>query len=316
MGETAFWRGARVWVAGHRGMVGSAIMRRLQGSGATLLTATRDEADLRRQAETEAWVAAHRPDVVFLAAARVGGIFANDAWPGAFLYDNLAIAANVIEAARLNGVRKLVFLGSTCVYPKHAPQPIDEDSLLTGQLEPTNEWYAVAKIAGLKLCAAYRRQYGCDFIAAHPSNLYGPHDDFDLETSHVLSALIRKAHEAKCAGAPGMTVWGTGAPLREFTHVDDLADGLVFAAERYGGERALNIGAGEEVSIAELAGIVKAAVGYEGEIVYDPSKPDGTPRKIADSSRIRALGWAPKIPLREGVAAAYRWYLDNVAPAR
>ena len=310
-----FWRDRLVWVAGHRGMVGGALIRRLGASGARLLTATRGEVDLRRQADTEAWMAAHRPDIVFLAAATVGGILANDSRPGEFLYDNLAIAANVIEGARRIGAAKLVFLGSTCVYPKMAAQPIEEDALLSGPLEPTNEWYAVAKIAGLKMCAAYRRQYGCDFIAAHPSNLYGPGDDFDLAGSHVLPALIRKAHEAKQAGAPALTVWGSGAPLREFTHVDDLAHGLVFAAEHYAEERAINIGSGEEITIADLARLVADVVGFEGMIAYDRTKPDGAPRKIANSDRIRALGWAPRIPLRQGVADAYAWYLEHAAEA-
>jgi GDP-L-fucose synthase len=308
--------GKRVFVAGHRGMVGAALVRRLAGEGCSLVTAGRGELDLRRQAETESWFAATRPQVVFLAAARVGGILANRDRPGEFLYDNLMIAANVMEAARRGGVEKLVFLGSSCVYPKLAPQPIPEESLLTGPLEPTNQWYAVAKIAGIKMAEAYRQQYGCHFISAQPSNLYGPGDNFDLAASHVLPALIRKAHEAKRAGAAEMTVWGSGTPLREFLHVDDLADALVHLARTYDGAEPVNIGSGEEVSIGRLAEMVAAAVGFGGRLGFDASKPDGTPRKVVDVSRLAALGWRHRIRLEEGLASTYAWFLEHQAEAR
>jgi len=294
-------------------MVGSALLRRLDRVGAALLTAPRAELDLLRQAAVEDWVAEQAPDVAFIAAARVGGIVANDSAPGRFLYENLAIASNAIEACRSAGVRKVVFLGSTCVYPKHAPQPIPEDALLTGPLEPTNQWYAIAKIAGVMMCDAYRREYGCDFISAHPSNLYGPGDNYDLHESHVMAALIRKAHEAKATGAARMEVWGTGAPLREFTHVDDAADALVHLAEHYAAEGAVNIGTGEEIAIRDLARLICEVVGFEGDLSFDETKPDGTPRKVADASTLRALGWAPRIPLRAGIAQAYEWFLANDA---
>jgi GDP-L-fucose synthase len=300
--------GKRIWVAGHRGMVGSALVRRLADEGCEVLTVGRDEVDLRRQAETEAWMAEAKPDAVILAAARVGGIAANDAYPGEFLHDNLAIQTNVIEGARRLGVGKLLFLGSSCIYPKLAPQPIPEEALLTGPLESTNEWYAIAKIAGLKLCQAYRRQYGCDFISAMPTNLYGPGDNFDLEGSHVLPALIRKTFEAKVERRPELVVWGSGAPQREFLHVDDCADALVHLLKTYSGEIHVNVGSGQEVSIAELAELVTEVTGFEGAIVYDRSRPDGTPRKRLDVSRLTALGWTPRIDLARGVAETCRWY--------
>lgn len=298
----------RVFVAGHRGMVGQALMRRLKRENCAVLTARRDHVDLRRQTDVEHWMASQRPDVVFLAAAKVGGILANSTNPGDFLYDNLMIEANVIEAARQVGVEKLIFLGSSCIYPKHAPQPIHESALLTGPLEATNEWYAIAKITGIKLCQAYRRQYGCDFIAAQPTNLYGPVDNFDLETSHVVPALLRKAHEAKLHGDSDITVWGSGKPLREFLHVDDLADALVFLLKHYSKEEIVNVGSGDEVSIRELATLVCQAVGFNGELAFDASKPDGTPRKLVDTTRLHALGWLPRTGLREGLAETYNWF--------
>ena len=252
-----------------------------------------------------------RPNVVFLAAARVGGILANDAYPADFLYDNLMIEANVIRAGFEVGVEKLIFLGSSCIYPKFAPQPIVEDALLTGALEPTNEWYAIAKIAGIKLCQAYRRQHGADFISAMPTNLYGPGDNFDLNSSHVLPALIRKAHEAKVSSACAFAIWGTGAARREFLHVDDCADALVHLAKRYSGEAHVNVGSGDEITIFELAKLVAATVGFAGRIKRDPSKPDGTPRKLMSSQKIRGMGWAPKIPLPDGVASVYRWFVES-----
>lgn len=298
-------RGRRVWVAGHRGMVGSALVRRLASEDCEILTAGREAANLVRQAEVEAWMEANRPEVVFVAAAKVGGISANNAFPAEFLYENLMIEANIIHAARRLGVAKLVFLGSTCIYPRLAPQPMPESALLTGPLEPTNEWYAIAKIAGIKLCQAYRRQYGCDFIAAQPTNLYGPGDNYDLETSHVLPALLRKAHEAKVSGAASLTVWGSGAPRREFLHVDDLADAVVFLAKSYSGEEQVNVGSGEEVTIRQLAQLVCEAVGFDGALTFDASRPDGTPRKLADVAKLNALGWRARIPLREGVRRVY-----------
>ncbi|MGN6584040.1 MAG: GDP-L-fucose synthase [Rhizobiaceae bacterium] len=304
--------GKRVWVAGHRGLVGSALLRRLARENVVLLTAGKDELDLRRQADVENWMARRKPQVVFMAAAKVGGIHANDSYPADFLYDNLMIEANVVHAGYLSGVEKLVLLGSTCIYPKLAPQPIPEEALLSGSLEPTNEWYAVAKIAGIKLAQAYRRQHGCDFISAQPSNLYGPGDNFDLETSHVLPALIRKAHEAKHAGTKTLSVWGSGTPLREFLHVDDLADALVFLARSYSGESPINVGSGSELSIRDLAQAVCAAVGFQGTLVFDSSKPDGTPRKLADSSKLAAMGWRPRIGIEEGLRSTYDWYLEQV----
>lgn len=306
-------RGRTVFVAGHRGMVGSAIVRRLASEGCEVLTAGRDALDLIDQAATRAWFARERPDAVFLAAARVGGILANDSYPADFLYDNLMIEANVIEAAFRTGVGKLLFLGSSCIYPKFAEQPIREDALLTGPLEPTNEWYAVAKIAGIKLAQAYRRQHGCDFISAMPTNLYGPGDNFDLASSHVLPALIRKAHEAKLAGAASFTIWGSGTPRREFLHVDDLAEACVFLMRHYSDDEHVNVGSGSDVAIVELAELVARTVGFAGTIERDTSKPDGTPRKLMDTSRLNAMGWSPRIGLEEGVAATYRWFLDHHA---
>jgi GDP-L-fucose synthase len=305
--------GKRVWVAGHRGLVGSALVRRLSREDVELLTVGRDELDLRRQADVEAWMAEERPQAVFMAAARVGGIHANDRYPADFLYENLMIEANIVHAAWLTGVEKLVLLGSTCVYPKLAPQPIPEEALLSGPLEPTNQWYAVAKIAGIKLVQAYRRQHGCDFIAVQPTNLYGPGDNFDLETSHALPALIRKVHEARQAGAPDLPVWGSGTPLREFLHVDDLADALVFLVRNYGGEMPVNVGSGKEISIRDLARTVCAVIGFRGRLVFDATKPDGTPRKLADISRLTAMGWHPRIGLEEGIASTYDWYLAHGA---
>ena len=303
--------GKRVYVAGHKGMVGSALVRRLGSEDCEILTSDR-AVDLREQGAVRGWFAAHRPDAVIVAAAKVGGILANDSYPGEFLYDNLMIEANLIEAARQAEVGKLLFLGSSCIYPKLAPQPISEDALLTGPLEPTNEWYAVAKIAGIKLCQAYRRQYGCDFISAMPTNLYGPGDNYDLKGSHVLPALLRKAYEAREAGAGSIEIWGSGTPRREFLHVDDLADACVFLLTRYSGEQHVNVGYGDDLSIAELARLVCRAVGFTGELVFDRSKPDGTPRKLMDSSRIRQLGWAPRIALEDGVASTYREFLAEL----
>ena len=304
--------GKSIFVAGHGGMVGSAIVRRLAGEQCEVLTAPRT-LDLREQAQSRDWFAANRPEVVVVAAAKVGGILANDSYPGEFLYDNLMIEANVIEAARQQGTAKLLFLGSSCIYPRLAPQPIAEEALLTGPLEPTNEWYALAKIAGIKLCQAYRRQYGCDFISAMPTNLYGSDDNFDLESSHVLPALIRKAHEAKLSGASEMVVWGSGVPLREFLHVDDLADACIFLLRQYSDESHINVGSGSEISILDLAAMVARIVGYEGAILCDPSKPDGTPRKLMDSGRVEALGWRPSIALEDGIADVYRRFRTGAA---
>ncbi|HET8611544.1 MAG TPA: GDP-L-fucose synthase [Sphingomonas sp.] len=308
-------RGKRVFVAGHRGMVGSAIARRLAREGCTILTAGRAELDLKDQAAVRGWFDRERPDAVFLAAAKVGGILANDSFPADFLYDNLMIEANVIEAAHRTDVAKLLFLGSSCIYPKFAEQPIREEALLTGPLEPTNEWYAVAKIAGIKLCQAYRRQHGRDFIAAMPTNLYGPGDNFDLKSSHVLPALIRKAHEAKEAGAATIEIWGTGAPRREFLHVDDLADACVFLMEHYSGDEHVNVGSGSDISILELTELVNRVVGFTGAVTRDTSKPDGTPRKLMDSGRIAAMGWTSSIPLEEGIADAYAAFRRSLVAA-
>jgi GDP-L-fucose synthase len=308
--------GKRVFVAGHRGMVGSALVRRLAREDcAEILTVGRETLDLRRQAEVEAWMLKARPQAVFVPAAKVGGILANDAYPADFLYENLAIAANLIHAAHLAHVEKLMFLGSSCIYPKHAPQPIVEEALLTGPLEPTNEWYAVAKIAGLKLCAAYRRQHGRDFISAMPTNLYGPGDNFDLASSHVIPALVRKAHEAKTTGASSMEIWGTGTPRREFLHVDDCADALVHLMTRYSGEIHINVGSGEDLTIKETARLVMRVVGFDGALTHDLSKPEGTPRKLMSAERIRALGWRPSIALEEGLADTYAWYLARQSEA-
>jgi len=306
-------RGKRVWVNGYRGMVGAAVIRRLETAGCSLLTTTSEQLDLRRQSEVEAWMAANRPEAVFLIAATVGGIHANETRPAEFLYDNLAIEANVIEAARRTRVEKLMFMGSACVYPRRAPQPMNEECLLTGPLEPTNQWYAVAKIAGIKLTQAYRRQYGCDFISAQPINLYGPGDNFDLESSHVVPALLRKAHAAKTGGERSFEVWGSGRAIREFLYVDDVADALVFLMERYSDEVQINIGWGQELSIRELAETVARVVGFKGEIAFDPSKPDGAPRKLLDTTRLRTMGWRATTNLEEGLRKTYDWFLANIA---
>lgn len=304
-------RGKRIYVAGHRGMVGSAIVRRLAHEDCEIITATRAEVDLKRQDQVQAWMAEARPDAIFMAAAKVGGILANDSYPADFLYDNLMIATNVTEAAYRSGVSKMLFLGSSCIYPKLAPQPITEDSLLTGPLEPTNEWYAIAKIAGIKLAQAYRRQHGCDFISAMPTNLYGRGDNFDLNSSHVLPALIRKAHEAKLAGADAITIWGTGTPRREFLNADDCADACVFLMQHYSDAEHVNVGSGEDLTILDLAHLVCKVVGFAGEIRTDPTKPDGTPRKLMSGDKIRAMGWAPSIGLEDGIADAYAAFLES-----
>ena len=304
--------GKRIYVAGHKGMVGSAIVRRLADENCEVLVAE-PRVDLREQAAVRSWFAAHRPDAVVVAAARVGGILANETMPAQFLYDNLMIEANVIEAARSQSAEKLLFLGSSCIYPKFADQPIFEEALLTGPLEATNEWYAIAKIAGIKLCQAYRREYGCDFISAMPTNLYGPGDNFDLASSHVLPALIRKAHEAKRMGAGSIEIWGTGTPRREFLHVDDLADACVFLLQHYSQEQHINIGSGEDLPILELARMVCGIVGFEGDITKDLSKPDGTPRKLMSSAKLEQLGWRRRISLQDGIADAYRAFLAHNA---
>jgi GDP-L-fucose synthase len=307
--------GKRVWLAGHRGMVGSALLRRLAREDCEILTLTREACDLREQAAVRRWLAKVRPEVVVVAAAKVGGILANATRPAEFLYDNLMIEANVIHAAHEVGVERLLFLGSSCIYPRLAPQPVAEECLLEGQLEPSNQWYAIAKIAGVKLCQAYRRQYGADFISAMPTNLYGPGDDFDLLTSHVVPALIAKMHAAKTAGAAEVEVWGTGRPRREFLHVDDLADACAHLLEVYGDEAPINVGCGSDLTIAELAEKIRSVVGFEGRLRFDPARPDGTPRKLLDVSRLSALGWRPRIALDEGLFATYRWYLEHSAPA-
>lgn len=303
---------SRIHVAGHTGLVGSAIIRRLERDGfRKLLVRTRAELDLQDAAGVRAFYREHQPEYVFIAAAKVGGIQANSTWPVQFLRDNLAIALNLLDAAHLTGVTKLLYLGSSCIYPRQAPQPMKEEHLLTGLLEPTNEPYAIAKIAGIKLCQAYRRQYGAHFIGAMPTNLYGPHDNFDFNTSHVVPALLRRFHEAKVAGAPEVTVWGTGAPRREFLHVDDLADACVFLMQHYDGAEAINVGVGEDITIRDLAHCIAAIVGFTGDIVFDSSKPDGTPRKLLDVSRLHALGWHARISLEEGLRATYAWYREH-----
>jgi GDP-L-fucose synthase len=305
--------GARVWVAGHGGMVGSAVVRRLASERCTLVGLDVPRVDLRRQEAVEALIGRLRPDVIVMAAARVGGILANDTYPADFLYDNLMIEAHITQAAHVNDVSRMLFLGSSCIYPKFAPQPIGEDALLTGPLEPTNEYYAIAKIAGIKLAEAYRRQYGRDYISAMPTNLYGPGDNFDLESSHVLPALIRKAHEAKMGGDSELVVWGTGSPRREFLHADDCADALVFLLKTYSDAGHINVGSGSDLTILELTEMVCDIVGFEGRIVHDLSKADGTPRKLMSAERLRAMGWAPRIALRDGIVQTYRWFLDHVA---
>jgi GDP-L-fucose synthase len=304
----------KIFVAGHRGMVGSAIVRTLRAQGRIVVTVDRSILDLRRQIEVEFWLRANQPTAIIFAAAKVGGILANSAYPADFIYDNLTIQTNVIHGAHRAGVDRLVFLGSSCIYPKFAAQPIKEDALLTGPLEPTNQWYAIAKISGIMACQAYRRQHHRHYISVMPCNLYGPHDNFDLETSHVLPALMRKFHEAKITGANEVVVWGTGTPLREFLHVDDLAKGVVFCLDNYDGYEHINCGAGEEYSIKTIAEQLAAVVGFDGQLVFDTTKPDGTPRKIMDSTRLRSLGWRPSISLEDGLRSTYRWYVDNVAP--
>jgi GDP-L-fucose synthase len=303
----------RVFVAGHRGMVGSAILRRLETEDCTVLTADRKALDLRDQAGVRQWFVNEKPDAVVVAAAKVGGILANDTYPADFLYDNLAIQTNVIHGAFEAGVGRLLFLGSSCIYPKLAPQPIPESALLTGPLEPTNEWYAVAKISGLKLCQAYRRQYGVDYVSAMPTNLYGPGDNFDLQNSHVVPALLRKAHEAKLEGASALTVWGSGTPRREFLHVNDAADAMVWLLQHYSDDIHINVGSGIDISILELARLIARVVGFEGEIATDPSKPDGTPRKLMDVTRLAAIGWSPRIDLEAGLRSTYNWFLEQYA---
>jgi GDP-L-fucose synthase len=310
-------RDAKIYVAGHRGLVGSAIVRRFEAAGfSNLVVRTSSELDLREQVAVRDFFAREKPEYVILAAAKVGGILANDTYPAEFIYDNLMMEANIIHAAWQNDVKKMLALGSTCIYPKMAPQPLKEEYLLTGPLEPTNEWYAVAKIAGIKLCQAYRKQYGCSFIAAMPTNLYGPGDNFDLENSHVLPALIRKFHDAKINNQPAVVLWGTGTALREFLHVDDMADASLFLLQHYDDSDIVNIGVGHDISIADLAGIVQDVVGYSGRVDYDSAKPDGTPRKLVDVSKISGLGWRAKIDLRTGIEQTYRWFLDNQAALR
>ena len=312
MNESFDLRGKRVFVAGHRGMVGSAVMRRLASEDCEILTVARSELDLRDQASVRRWMADRRPDAVVMAAAKVGGILANDRFPVDFLHENLALQTNIIDGAFRSEVHKLLFLGSSCIYPKFAPQPIPEDALLTGPLEPTNEWYAIAKIAGLKLCQAYRRQYGVDYISAMPTNLYGRSDNFDLDTSHVIPALMRKAHEAKRSGAKTLEVWGSGKPMREFLYVDDGADALVFLLKNYSGDSHVNVGTGEDITIADLAGTVISVVGSDATITFDPTKPDGTPRKLLDVSRLFAAGWRPRHSLRSGLEQTYEWFLRHI----
>ncbi len=303
---------SKIYVAGHNGMVGSAIVRKLQREGFTnILTAFSKELNLIQQQDVNDWFEANKPDYVFVAAARVGGIYANNTYRADFLYQNLMIECNTIHASYIHHVKKLLFLGSTCIYPKMAPQPLKESYLLTGELEKTNEPYAIAKIAGIKLCESYKKQYGCNFISAMPTNMYGPNDNYDLNNSHVLPALIRKFHEAKMNTVPEVVMWGTGSPYREFLHADDLADALFFLMENYDGEEFVNCGSGVEITIKDLALLVKEIVGYEGNIVHDTTKPDGTPRKLTDVSKIHALGWKHQISLREGIKAVYKEFSEN-----
>lgn len=306
-------KSSKIYIAGHRGLVGSAIHRRLELEGfGNLVVRNSKELDLRRQSEVEAFFEKERPQYVFLSAAKVGGILANYNYPADFIYDNLMIETNVIQASRIYGVKKLLFLGSSCIYPKYAPQPMKEEYLLTGELELTNEPYAVAKIAGIKLCQAYNRQYGTDFISVMPTNLYGPYDNFDLNTSHVLPALIRKFHEAKEENKPEVEIWGTGTPKREFLYVEDLADASLFLMEKYEGSEIFNIGIGEDISIKDLAICIKEIIGYKGDIRYDSTKPDGTPRKLLDVSKLTSLGWTAKTNIREGIVRTYEWYLQEI----
>jgi GDP-L-fucose synthase len=317
MGMMQMAPGARVFVAGHRGLVGSAIVRRLEREDLSRIeTATREQLDLRDQAAVNYWFRAHRPEYVFLVAGTVGGILANSTRPAEFIYDNMMIHATVVHAAHLFPVKRLLYLGSSCIYPRECPQPMREEHLLSAHLEPTNEPYAVAKIAGIKLCQAYRKQYGCDFISAMPTNLYGPNDNFDLASSHVLPALIRKFHDAKAEGRGEVTIWGTGSPRREFLHVDDLADACLFLMRCYDESEHINVGTGEDLTIRELAEMVRDIVHPGAKLVFDASKPDGTPKKLLDVSRLHALGWRHRIPLREGVESSYRWFLENRESAR
>jgi GDP-L-fucose synthase len=308
--------GKRVFVAGHIGMAGSALVRRLQHETCNVLVADRRELDLTRQDATERYLSATKPDVVIMAAGRVGGILANATYPANFLADNLAMALNCVHAGHKVGVQKLLFLGSTCVYPKFAKQPMSEDQLLTGELEPTNEWYAIAKISGIKLCQAYRRQYGDDFISVMPTNLYGPGDNYHLQNSHVVAALIRRFHEAKVSKAQTVTVWGTGAPRREFLFVDDFADACVFILKHYSDEQIINIGTGQDIPISQFAQMVAEVIGFDGDIIYDTSKPDGTPRKLVDVSRLSALGWTAKVSLQDGLSKAYADFLTQTVRER
>jgi GDP-L-fucose synthase len=307
--------GKRIWVAGHKGMVGSAVARRLALENCEVITAGRSDVNLTRQVEVEAWLRTARVAAIVVAAAKVGGILANESQPADFLYQNLMIEANLVEAAHRADVNRLLFLGSSCIYPKFAPQPITEDALLTGPLEPTNEWYAIAKIAGIKLCQAYRKQYGRDYISAMPTNLYGPGDNFDLKTGHVLPALIRKAHEAKSQGLRELSIWGSGTPRREFLHADDCADALVHLLKVYSGYEHVNVGSGEDLTIRDLSELIARVVGFSGRIVTDLSKPDGTPRKLMSGARLAALGWKPRKALEEGVRETYEWYLSECAHA-
>jgi len=306
-------KGQRIWVAGHRGMVGQALVRRLERENCTILAIGRKELDLRGHEAVQQWLVRERPDVVIVAAATVGGIVANDTRPAEFLFDNLAIGSNVIDAAYRAGVQRLLYLGSSCIYPRLADQPMTEEALLTGALEPTNQWYAVAKIAGIMMCRAYRRQYGCDFIAAMPTNLYGPADNYNLQSSHVIPALIAKAHAAKRDHGDGIVVWGTGAPRREFMHVDDLADGLVYLLQHYSDETHVNVGVGYDVTIREVAELIMRVVGLSGKLRFDTSKPDGAPRKLLDSSRLSSMGWKPRIGLEEGLRDAYACYTRSLS---
>lgn len=303
----------KIFVAGHKGMVGSAVVRRLEKEGYNILSVDRKEVDLTRQGETEEWLNSNSPDIMVIAAARVGGIMANSSYPAEFIYENAAIESNLIHGAWKADVKKVLFLGSSCIYPKFAGQPIAEEELLSGALEPSNEWYAIAKIAGLKMIQAYRKQYGVDFISAMPTNLYGPGDNFDLNTSHVLPALMRKIHDAKTNGETDVRIWGTGSPLRDFLHVDDLADSILFLLKNYSSEMPINIGSGRELTIRDLGELLKEVIGYKGGFSFDASKPDGTPRKILDISKITSLGWKPGISFREGIKMTYEWYLRNEA---
>lgn len=303
--------GKRIWVAGHRGLVGSALVRRLQSEDCEILTASRQQTDLRNPDQVSQWMRDNKPEAVIVAAARVGGIHANDTRPAEFLYDNLMIEANIVEAARQARVEKLVFLGSSCIYPRMAPQPIPESALLTGPLEPTNEWYAIAKIAGIKLCQAYRKQYGCDYVSAMPTNLYGPGDNFDVMQGHVIPALMSKIHHAKERNAESVEIWGTGKALREFLYVDDAADGIVHIMKNYSDHEHVNLGTTEEITIGDLAKLMVKVIGFRGKLAFDTSKPDGTPRKVMDASRLQGLGWKASTSLEQGLEQTYRWYVNH-----